>query len=226
MQSVLPEEYTGWEAEAARLRRAPAAEVQATVASGSAPQRLAALAVVDLAAVPRDQVERWLRELAPAEANVVVAGIANLARTGCRGARQALDLARRGYEARGLPTLLVTIFDSLVELDRLGCHEAPVLHEAVADWVATQFERLAANENLEALDDFCLFVFESGLDDAALFESFCTLAGRHAVLALKVSANPSLFLGGLPEAKQRAALEECERGGGLPLRESWARLVG
>jgi hypothetical protein len=41
---------------------------------------------------------------------------------------------------------------------------------------------------------------------------------------LKLTANPTLFLGGLPEARQRYALEEASRGGGLPLAETWPRL--
>ncbi|MGH2609504.1 MAG: hypothetical protein ACRDHF_10495, partial [Tepidiformaceae bacterium] len=86
--------------------------------------------------------------------------------------------------------------------------------------------QLSSAGDAESLDDISLFVFENYLDRPAIYDAFCEAVLRHQDLAQKVSANPWLLLSGLPEQKQRHALQEAETGGGLPLAESWAALHG
>ena len=137
-----------------------------------------------------------------------------------------MDLARKGYDRRRLPTFLVMLFSSLEALEARACAEAPGAWEQIADWLGETFDRAHEAGDEEATEDILLFVFENHLQRSAVFEAFLGLIARHEDLARRVSGDPALFLGDLPEAMQRGALEEAARSGGLPLLQSLARLYG
>lgn len=197
------------------------------VQDGPPHRRLAALSVIDLTEVAPQTIEDWIRALPDAEANELAGAIpAQRPHASCGEDLRWVEVARLGFERRRLPTFLVMLFSSLEALEARRCAEAPVAWERVADWLGELYDRLTDGEDYESLEDISLFAFENYLDRDALFETFCSLVARHPALALKVSANPGRLLGGLTEPRQRTVLEEAARGGGLPVRDSWAALQG
>lgn len=202
------------------------AELIDEVQDGAPARRLAALSVIDLGEVPPETIEDWIRTLPDAEANELAGAIpAQRPGASCKEDLRWVEVARLGYERRRLPTFLVMLFSSLEAMEARGCHEAPQVWERVADWLSDLYERIADRDDFESLDDIALFVFENYLDRDAIFEAFREIVGRNERLAIQVSTNPLLFLADLPPVRQRAVLEDAERAGGLPLRQSWEALT-
>lgn len=221
----LPPQYDGWQAHEAELRRMTTPELVTEIQDGPPDRRLAALAVIDLSEVAQQTIEDWIRALPDTEANELAGAIpAQRPHASCREDIRWVTVGRLGFERRRLPTFLVMLFSSLEAMEARGCPETPAVWEETADWLGEIYDRFAQAAAADALADISLFVFESYLDRDAVFEAFCGLLARHEDLSLQVSANPSLLLAELPEAKQRAALLEAERSGGLPFAESWAAL--
>ncbi|MBI2765337.1 MAG: hypothetical protein HYX53_05410 [Chloroflexi bacterium] len=227
MERRLPAQYTGWQEHEPALRRLSTPELVLEIQDGPPARRIAALSVIDLSDVEPQTIEDWIRTLPDPEANELAGAIpAQRPNAGCHEDLRWVEVARLGYERRRLPTFLVMLFSSLEALESRGCAEAPAAWERISDWLGDVYDRAAARDDEEALEDISLFVFENYLTRDAMFEAFCGLLVRHERLALLVSTNPSLLLGDLPEAKQRAALEEAGRSGGLPFRDSWEALNG
>lgn len=226
MERRLPPQYAGWQAHEPALRRMSTPELVVEIQDGAPERRLAALSVIDLAEVDEPTIEDWIRNLPDPEANELAGAIpAQRQNAGCHEDLRWVEVARMGYEQRRLPTFLVMLFSSLEAMEARHCAEAPAAWERIADWLGATYDRLAARGDDDALEDISLFVFENYLHRDAIFEAFCGLIVRHEQLAREVSVNPALFLGDLPEARQRAALEEAARSGGLPLRTSWRALT-
>ncbi len=225
MERRLPPEYVGWQEHESAFRRMTTPELVSEIQDGPPDRRLAALSVIDLAEVAPQQVEEWIRTLPDAEANELAGAIpVQRPRSSCREDLRWVDVARIGYERRRLPTFLVMLFSSLEALEARDCAEAAGAWETIADWLGGMYDRLVESGDEEAQGDMSLFVFENYLTRPALFEAFCAMLTRQPTLALRVSSNPSMLLGELPEAQQRAALREAEEGGGLPFAQSWALL--
>jgi hypothetical protein len=227
MSRRLPAEYAGWEQHERGFRRRTTEDLILEIQDGPPERRLAALAVIDLADVSQDTIEDWIRTLPDPEANELAGAIpAQRPHSSCSEDLHWVDVAALGYARRRLPTFLVMLFSSLEAVEARGCPETPSAWEKTAEWVSEVYDRLADAEDREAMEDISLFVFEIYLDRDAMFEAFSGLLARHMELALRVSANPLKYLGDLDEAHQRLALEEAERGGGLPFWDSWAALHG
>lgn len=202
-------------------------ELVMEIQDGPPDRRLAALSVIDLADVAQETIEDWIRTLPAAEANELAGAIpASRPNATCAEDLRWVDLARKGYDRRRLPTFLVMLFSSLEALEARACAGAPGAWEQIADWLGETFDRAHEAGDEEATEDILLFVFENHLQRSAVFEAFLGLIARHEDLARRVSGDPALFLGDLPEAMQRGALEEAARSGGLPLLQSLARLYG
>ena len=202
-------------------------ELVAEVQDGSPDRRLAALSVIDLSEVALSTIEDWIRTLPDAEANELAGAIpVQRSHSSCKDDLRWVEVARLGYDKRRLPTFLVMLFSSLEALEARDCPETPVAWETVADWLGDIYDRLVKSGDEDALEDISLFVFENYLDRDAIFESFCGLVVRHEVLAMQVSANPSLLLPDLPRERQQLVLEEAAANGGRPFKESWAALNG
>lgn len=201
------------------------AELIAEVQDGPPDRRLAALSVIDLSGVDQGQIEDWIRVLPDPEVNELAGAIpAQRAHAGCHDDLRWAEVARLGYARRRLPTFLVMLFSSLEALEAKECAETRKAWGEIGAWLGEIYDQLSATGDRESLDDVSLFVFENYLDRETIYNAFCQAVARHEDLARKVSANPSLLLSELPEAKQRHALQEAETGGGLPLKESWAAL--
>lgn len=200
-------------------------ELVLEVQDGSPDRRLAALSVIDLSEVDQAIVEDWIRTLPEPEANELAGAIPAL-RQNASYAEEArwVEIARRGYQRRRLPTFLVMLMSALEALEARACAESASAWETTADWLGDMYDQAAADRNKEALNDLSLFVFESYLGHPAVFEAFCGVIVRHARFAREVSANPSVYLAGLPLASQRRALEEAAGAGGLPFDQSWQAL--
>jgi hypothetical protein len=227
MDRRLPPQYAGWQEHEPALRRMTTPELVVEIQDGPPDRRLAALSVIDLADVEQPTIEDWIRNLPDPEANELAGAIpAQRQNAGCHEDLRWVEIARLGYEKRRLPTFLVMLFSSMEAMEGRGCAESPAAWERIADWLGDVYDQLVAAGDDEALDDISLFVFENYLDRDAIFEAFCGMIVRHDALARQVSANPELLLGDLPEAKQRAALEEAARSGGLPFETAWAALTG
>lgn len=226
MERRLPAEYAGWRTHEAALRRMTTPELVVEVQDGPPERRLAALSVIDLSEVEPSTIEDWIRTLPDPEANELAGAIpAQRPQAGCHEDLRWVQVARLGYERRRLPTFLVMLFSSLEAMEGRGCGETAMAWETIADWLGDLYDRLAAGNDDEALEDISLFVFENYLDRDAVFEAFCGLVARHERLARAVSVDPATLLGALPESRQRAVLEEAARSGGRPFRESWAALL-
>lgn len=225
MERRLPPQYAGWQDHEAAMRRLSTPELIAEVQDGPPDRRLAALSVIDLAAVDPAIVRDWIRTLPDAEANELAGAMPVLAAEGsCSDDARWAGLAREGYAARLLPTFLVVLMAALESMESRGCPGASAEWELTADWLGELYDRLAATGEDDALGDLSLFVFENYLDRPAIFEAFCGLIVRHEQFALEVSANPSLYLGRLPEELQQRALREAEAAGGLSFETSWRNL--
>lgn len=227
MERRLPEQYAGWQEHEPALRRMTTPELVAEVQDGPPDRRLAALSVIDLGEVDLRIIEDWIRTLPEAEANELAGAIpAQRPHASCAEDARWIEVARLGYEARRLPTFLVMLFSSLEALESRGCAEAPQEWERIGDWLGDVYDRLVSANEADALEDISLFVFENYLAREAMFEAFCGMIVRHEVLAREVSANPSLYLADLGEARQRLALEEAAANGGLSFPEAWSNLRG
>ncbi|MCX7616853.1 hypothetical protein [Tepidiforma sp.] len=225
MERRLPAQYEGWQAHEAQMRRMTTPELVAEIQDGPPDRRLAALSVINLAAVDATVVRDWIRTLPDAEANELAGAIPVLSPDGsCEEDARWCALARDGYAARRLPTFLVVLMASLEAMEARGCAGAAAEWERTADWLGEMFDRLSAEGDEDALDDISLFVFENYLDREAMFECFCGAIVRHEWFAGEVSANPSIYLARLPEHRQRRALLEAAQAGGLPFEQSWANL--
>lgn len=227
MTRRLPAQYEGWEGHERAFRRLQTAELVREVQDGPPDRRLAALSVIDLADVPLATIEDWIGNLPDPEANELAGAIpAQRPHASCKEDLHWVDIAALGYAKRRLPTFLVMLFSSLESVEARGCAESATAWERTADWLGSIYDLLDDEDDLEAIEDISLFVFENYLDRAAVFEAFCALLAKHRPLALAVSANPLKFLGDLDEPHQRVALEEAARGGGLPFWDSWSALQG
>jgi len=227
MERRLPEQYAGWQAHEPALRRMTTPELVAEIQDGPPDRRLAALSVIDLGEVDLPIIEDWIRTLADTEANELAGAIpAQRPHATCSEDSRWIEVARLGYEARRLPTFLVMLFSSLEALEARDCPETAQEWERIGDWLGDVYDRLVAANEGDALEDISLFVFENYLAREAIFEAFCGMIVRHEVLAREVSANPSLYLADLGEARQRLALEEASSNGGLNFREAWSNLRG
>jgi hypothetical protein len=227
MERRLPEQYAGWQAHEPALRRMTTPELVAEIQDGPPDRRLAALSVIDLGEVDLPIIEDWIRTLADTEANELAGAIpAQRPHATCSEDSRWIEVARLGYEARRLPTFLVMLFSSLEALEARDCAETAQEWERIGDWLGDVYDRLVAANEGDALEDISLFVFENYLAREAIFEAFCGMIVRHEVLAREVSANPSLYLADLGEARQRLALEEASANGGLSFRQAWSNLRG
>jgi hypothetical protein len=227
MERRLPPQYAGWEQHQEALRALTTPQLIAEVQDGPPDRRLAALSAIDLSAVDRAQIEDWIRVLPDAEVNELAGAISlQRARPSCHDDLRWAEVARLGYERRHLPTFLVVLFSSLEGLEAAECPQADKAWRDTGAWLRDVYDQLSRAGDGPALEDVSLFVFENYLDRDAIFSAFCDAVLSHEELAKQVSANPSLLLSGLPEQRQRHALQEAETGGGLPLRESWAALHG
>lgn len=227
MERRLPTQYEGWQAHEARMRRMTTPELVAEIQDGSPDRRLAALSVINLASVDPAVVRDWVRTLPDAEANELAGAIPVLSPDGsCDEDARWCALAREGYETRRLPTFLVVLMASLEAMEARGCAAAAAEWERTADWLGDMFDRLSSEGDDDTLNDILLFVFENYLDRDAMFECFCGAIVRHEWFAAEVSANPSVYLAGLPADRQRRALLEAAQAGGLPFEVSWPNLRG
>jgi hypothetical protein len=225
MERRLPPEYAGWQQHEIAFRRMSTPELVTEIQDGSPERRLAALSVIDLADVASGTIEDWIRTLPDAEANELAGAIpAQRHNAGCAEDVRWVDVARKGYEARRLPTFLVMLFSSLEALDSRGCSEAPGEWERIGDWLGDVYDRIVAAGEDDARDDISLFVFENYLDRPAVFDAFCGIVVRHEDLARELSVNPAQYLTQVDEARQRFALEEAAANGGLPFEVSWKAL--
>lgn len=221
----LPPEYAGWEALARTLRGQPISALIVAIGGPEPAERLAALTVIDIAGVLPGTLLDWIRTLPDSEANQIAGAVqAAIAGADCREALRWAGFARIGYEQRGLATFLVPLFAALEALEDEGCEERAAAWEGAAGWLCEHGLTLLAREDRAGFDDLSLFAFERYLDRPALFTAFKAMLPTRRELALRVSANPGLYLAGLPERAQREMLEAAEGAGGLPLREAWKLL--
>jgi hypothetical protein len=226
MERRLPAQYEGWQQHEAEMRRMTTPELVAEVQDGPPDRRLAALSVINLAAVEPAIVRDWVRTLPDAEANELAGAIPVLSPDGsCDDDARWCALAREGFETRRLPTFLVVLTASLEAMESRGCPAAAAAWEATADWLGEMVDRLAADGDDDALDDISLFIFENYLDRDAIFEAFCGVIVRHEWFARQVSTNPSIYLARLPADRQRRALLEAAQAGGLPFDLAWMNLT-
>ncbi len=227
MERRLPAQYAGWQDHEPAFRRMTTPELVSEIQDGAPDRRLAALSVIDLSGVEPRIIEDWIRTLPDAEANELAGAIpAQRPHATCAEDCRWVEVARLGYEQRRLPTFLIMLFSSLEALDVRGCPEAAQEWERIGDWLGDVYDRLVAADEGDALGDISLFVFENYLRKDAIFEAFCGMIVRHERLAREVSANPSLYLADLDEARQRLALEEAAANGGLSFRQAWENLLG
>lgn len=195
------------------------------IQDGPPDRRLAALAVVDLAQVPPETLADWIRTLPEPEANQLAGAIpAGRVHATIDDDMRWVSLARTAYEQRRLPTFLVMLFAIIENVDARDPAAAERAWQEIAPWTVEVFRARAAADDMEALDDLLLFVFENYLDRLPILQAFALLNAENRELALRVSTNPAVFLAGLPLASQRIVLEAAEKGGGLPLAESWRAL--
>ncbi len=225
MDRRLPPEYDGWLAHEPAFRRMTTPELILEVQDGPPHRRLAALSVIELAEVPQETLEDWVRTLPATEANELAGAIpAQRQHVPCDEDLRWVDVARLGYERRRLPTFLVMLFFSLEAMHARKCKQSPAAWADVAGWLELTCDDILAAGDGEAFEDICLFVFEIYLDHDELFEAFLAVVGRHAGVAREVSSNPSRFVAGLPPEHQARTLKAAARAGGLPFEASWALL--
>jgi hypothetical protein len=221
----LPPEYAGWERHEPELRRMSTPELIEEIQDGPPDRRLAAISVIDRAEVAQETVADWIRTLPDAEANELAGAIpAQRLHAAIDDDIRWIDLARMGYERRRLPTFLVMLFHSVEALEARDPEAATRVWQGLATWAGREYRRFAAEGDDESVDDLLLFVFENYIDREALFHVFTELLGEHAELALRVSANPAMFLAGLSLERQRLSLEIAAASGGLPFDSAWRSL--
>jgi hypothetical protein len=202
-------------------------ELVMEIQDGSPDRRLAALAVIDLAEVAQETIEDWIRNLPAPEANELAGAIpAQRPHASCDEDLRWAEIAEAGYSRRHLPTFLVMLTSSLEAMDAKGCPGAANGWRRMANWLVETYDAAAGRDDEDCLGDLMLFVFEEYVGHQPIFEAFCELLARHESLALEVSTDPERLLCGLSADRQRAALVAAEGGGGLPLKTSWAALMG
>lgn len=225
VERILPAEYQGWGAHEQALRRLSTPELIEEILDGPPDRRLAAISVIDLADVPRATIEDWIRTLPDPEANELAGAIpAQRVHASVAEDQRWVDLSRLGYEFRRLPTFLVMLLSSVEAVEAKDLTEAMILWDDLAPWVAGIYREATAAEDNDVREDLLLFVFENYLDRPPLFRAFLELLEGDRELALRVSANPAVFIVGLPLKDQRECLEAAERGGGLDFNVAWQAL--
>lgn len=225
MSRPLPPEYADWERHEPELRRLSTPELIEEIQDGAPDRRLAALAVIDLAEVPQQIIEDWIRILPDPEVNEL-AGAMPVQRPDApvqEDLRWA-ETARLGFERRRIATFLVMLGSAMESIEAKDAELARETWGVMAGWVENLYDRLALEGDEEALADIELFLFESYLDRPPLLEAFAKLLERHEPLARRVSTDPARYLANVREEGRRRALEAAERGGGLEFAESWAIL--
>ncbi|MFN0094038.1 MAG: hypothetical protein ACKVVT_04585 [Dehalococcoidia bacterium] len=227
MPRPFPPAYANWERLVPAMRSLAPADLASEVTSSDPARRMAALAVVDIATTSPGALLEWVRTLPDVEANTIAGAIqVQVEASDCRELLRWAGIARVGYEQRGLATYLVLLFAALEALDRAACHDADDVWAQTAGWVCDRALGMLERGEREAFDDLSLFVFENHLDRAPLFAAFKALLAKRRELALRVSANPGLYLSGLPDTSQREMLDAAEKAGGIPLTEAWKLLHG
>ena len=183
------------------------------------------MSVVDLADVSTETIRDWVRALPEPEANEL-AGAIPVQRPAATAAEELrwVDVARFGYERRRLPTFLVMLFSALEALESKDAEIADEAWNITGNWLRDTYAALAREGDEESIDDLMLFVFENYLDREPVLSALEQISEQHSDLALRLSTNPSMLLGGLSPEQQRRALAAAERGGGLTLQESWKLL--
>jgi len=225
MERRLPPEYDGWLAHETAFRRMTTPELILEVQDGPPDRRLAALSVIELAEVPQETLEDWVRTLPDTEANELAGAIpAQRQQVPCDEDLRWIDVACLGYQRRRLPTFLVMLFSSLDAMDARKCKESAAAWADVSGWLEITCDDVLAAGDHEAFEDISLFVFENYLDHDDVYEAFLAVVGKHAGVATGVSTNPSRFVAGLPPEHQVRTLKAAARAGGLPFEESWALL--
>lgn len=221
----LPPEYAGWQKHESELRRLSTPELVEEIQDGAPDRRLAAISVIDLDNVSRDTIEDWIRTLPEPEANELAGAIpAQRIHATTEDDLRWVQVSQLGFERRRLPTFLVMLFSSLEAIEARDPASAAQTWQDVAEWVAATHRQLVAEGDREAIGDLSLFVFENYLDREPLFEAFAALLREDEELARNVSANPAVFLLGLPLAQQKTALEAAQQGGGLEFDTAWRAL--
>lgn len=225
MRRRLPPEYAGWESHETAFRRMATPELILEVQDGPPDRRLAALAAINLAQVPRQTIEDWLAQLPDAEANELAGAIpVQRPLSTCEDEWRWAELAGLGFRQRGLPTFLVTLMTLLEGMNTRKCPGIAQHWAQAACWIAEAYDHFAAEDNEAGLGDIALFIFENHLQQPEIFEAFCDLLSRHRPLALNVSLDPGAYLLGLPPVAQRRALEAAESGGGVTAESAWQTL--
>lgn len=225
MDRLLAPEYAGWQRHEPELRRMSTAELICEIQDGPPDRRLAALAVIDLAEVPLQIIEEWLRTLPDTEVNEL-AGAIPVQRSEVSAEDEAkwVEVARQGYERRRIATFLVILGSALEGLEAKDPALASEMWKLIAGWVENLYDRLALVGEVECLADIELFLFENYLNRRPLLDAFVNLVERHERLAMRVSTDPATYLAEVPLDGRRRVLEAAERGGGLEFSESWAIL--
>ncbi|MDZ7727262.1 MAG: hypothetical protein U5Q44_03170 [Dehalococcoidia bacterium] len=225
MERNLPPEYADWHKHERELRRLSTPELVEEIQDGAPDRRLAAISVIDLDDVSRETIEDWIRTLPEPEANELAGAIpAQRIHASTEADLRWVAVSQVGFERRRLPTFLVMLFSSLEAIESRDPATATKTWHEVASWVAETYRQLAAEGDREAIGDLSLFVFENYLDREPLFESFAELLREDEDMAMHVSANPAVFLIGLPLAQQKTALEAAQQGGGLAFETAWRSL--
>lgn len=225
MQRNLPPEYAGWDTQHSDLRDLSTLQLIEEIQDGPPDRRLAAIAAIDLEDVPDPTIADWIRTLPDPEANELAGAMpAQRPHASPEADARWMKLARLGYEQRRLPTFLVVLFASVEALETRDPQTADALWADIAPWASDGYRRFAAEGDDVAIDDLLLFVFEAYMDRPRLFEAFVELVAEHAELATRISANPALFLAGLPLEQQRRCLEAAAERGDIPFDIAWQAL--
>ena len=195
------------------------------ILDGPPDRRVAAISVIDLDEVPQPMVEDWIRTLPNTEAHELAGAIpAQRYHATTEEDLRWVRTARLGYERRRLATFLVMLFSSVEAIESKDPVASATLWTELAPWVAAQYRAGAAANDEDLKEDLGLFVLENYLDRPAMLTAFIELVGTDPDLALRVSANPGLYLTGVPLDRQRETLMAAEAGGGLPMDKAWRAL--
>lgn len=195
------------------------------ILDGPPDRRVAAISVIDLGEVPQDMVEDWIRTLPDTEAHELAGAIpAQRYHATVEDDLRWVRTALLGYERRQLATFLVMLFSSVEAIESKDPAASATLWTELAPWVAAQYRAGSAANNEDIAEDLGLFVFENYLDRPALLTAFIELVREDRELAMRVSANPAVYLTGIPLDRQRETLLAAEEAGGLAMEVSWRAL--
>lgn len=195
------------------------------ILDGPPDRRVAAISVIDLGDVPQDMVEDWIRTLPDTEAHELAGAIpAQRYHASVEDDLRWVRTARLGYERRQLATFLVMLFSSVEAIESKDPAAGETLWAELAPWVAAQYRSGVAEQSDDVTEDLGLFVFENYLDRPALLTAFIELVRENRDLALRVSANPAIYLSGVALDRQRETLLAAEEAGGLSIESSWRAL--